>query len=86
MAQWLRFPEGVPSRLFRSAPAFFRAILVFLRFLFRVSGFGFGSLFSLRPSGLPFPPPGVFPFGPFLAVCFCSFVSCPALASCIFSL
>ena len=42
------------SRFFPSA--FSRAILVFLRFFFRVSGSGFSSLFSLRPGGLPFPP------------------------------
>ena len=51
---------------------------------FRVSGFGFGSLFSLRPSGLPFPL-GVFSARPVLAVGFFSFSCCP-LASCIFSL
>ena len=81
-AQWLRFPEGAhqgSSARPGVSPCDFGVSSVF----FRVSGFGFGSLFSLRPSGLPFPPPGVFPFGPFLAVCFCS-VSCPALASCIF--
>ena len=36
---------------------------------FRVSGFGFGSLFSLRPSGLPFPLGG-FSVRPVLAVGF----------------
>ena len=40
---------------------------------FRVSGSGFGSLFSLRPSGLPFPLGG-FSVRPVLAVVFFFFV------------
>ena len=85
MAQWLRSSRRSPSRLFRSDPAFLPCDFGVSSVLFWVSGFGFGSLFSLRPSGLPFPPPGVFPFGPFFGRGFCFFASF-ALASCIFSL
>ena len=72
MDQWLRFPEGAhqgSSVRPGVSPCDSGVFSVFSR----VSGFGFGSLCSLRPSGLPFPPPGVFPFGPFLTVCFCFF-------------
>ena len=52
--------------------------------LLRVSGCGFVPLFSLRPSGLPFPSPGVFPFGPFFGRVFLFFSFLPC--SCILHL
>ena len=73
VAQWLRFPEGAhqgSSVRPGVSPGDFGVSSV----LSRVSGFGFGSLFSLRPSGLPFPPPGVFPLGPLFGRVFLFFL------------
>ena len=61
--RWLRLHALVPQGTSRSGvfPCDFGVSSVLLR----VSGCDFVPLFSLRPSGLPFPPPGVFPFGQF---------------------
>ena len=66
-----RAPPMVSSALSRSSRlvpvfpvAFSRAIWVFLRLFLVFSGFGSGSCFSLRPSGLPFPPSACFPVRP----------------------
>ena len=66
MAHWLRSPEGVHQGSFgppRRFPVRFRCFFG----SFRVSGSGFGSLFPLRPSGLP-SPLGGFSVRPVLAV------------------
>ena len=67
-AQWLRSSEGVPQGSF-GPPWFFPCDFGASSGFFRVSGSGFGSLFSLRPSGLP-SPLGGFSVRPVLAVGF----------------
>ena len=59
--RWLPHLERVPPGSFGFFPCDFGVFSV----LFGNSGSGFGALFSLRPSGLPFPPSVGFPFGPF---------------------